>query len=226
MAAARVRSDGLRRRPSSLRSRCATFPASSACVRASGAAPAKCASSSTASALFRHDLTVEEVTQRVRAKIQGLVPTALVEGSTRTDIRVRLREDDRGTLRDLMSLDISAPGRNVLPLAVVLKGEPIVAEGPGEIRRVGGRHAAIITAAYEGLALDKVAAQADDRCRHPVAQTSSASNTRSPAVASRRNSPTVRCCSRCCSPCSSSTRSWPRSSSRCGSPCSSWRRSR
>ena len=97
-------------------------------------------------ALFRFDLTAQEVAERVRAKIQGSVPTALVEGSTRTDIRVRLAEDDRATLRDLMEINVAAAGAPALPLYAVLEGDPHVAEGPGEIRRVGGRHAAVLTA--------------------------------------------------------------------------------
>jgi len=111
-------------------------------------------------ALFRFGLTAEDVAQRVRSKIQGRVPTSLVEGSTRTDIRVRLQERDRATLRDLLDLDVAAPGRDPLPLRAVLKGKPQVAEGPGEIHRVGGRHAAIVTASYEGLDLGRVSAEA------------------------------------------------------------------
>ncbi|MHC5051305.1 MAG: efflux RND transporter permease subunit, partial [Planctomycetota bacterium] len=51
--------------------------------------------------LFRFGLSAEEVANRIRAKIQGQIPTALVEGSTRTDIRVRVQESDRDTLDDL-----------------------------------------------------------------------------------------------------------------------------
>jgi len=119
-------------------------------------------------ALFRFGLSAEEVANRVRAKIQGQIPTALVEGSTRTDIRVRLRESDRDTLRDLVNLDVAPPGAKPLALHRVLDGEPVVAEGPGEIRRVGGRHAAVVTAAYEGLQLDRISARAAEIAR-PVA---------------------------------------------------------
>ncbi|MHC4957343.1 MAG: efflux RND transporter permease subunit [Planctomycetota bacterium] len=112
-------------------------------------------------ALQRFDVTAEDVTQRVRAKIQGRVPTSLVEGSLRTDIRVRIREEDRSSLRDLLDLDVAAPAsERSLPLRMVLTGNPVVAEGPGEIHRVGGRHAAIVTAAYEGLDLGAVSDEA------------------------------------------------------------------
>ena len=111
--------------------------------------------------LFRSGLTAEEVATRVRGKLQGRVPTALVEGSVRTDIRVRVEKSDRDTLRDLLALDISRPGQAPRPLHAVLRGEPEVAEGPGEIHRVGGRHAAIVTAAYEGLDLGRVSAEAE-----------------------------------------------------------------
>jgi HAE1 family hydrophobic/amphiphilic exporter-1 len=119
-------------------------------------------------ALFRFGLSAEEVANRVRAKIQGQIPTALVEGSTRTDIRVRLQQSDRDTLRDLVNLDVAPPGAKSLPLHRVLDGEPVVAEGPGEIRRVGGRHAAVVTAAYEGLQLERISARAAAIAR-PVA---------------------------------------------------------
>jgi len=119
-------------------------------------------------ALFRFGLSAEEVANRVRAKIQGQIPTALVEGSTRTDIRVRVQESDRDTLRDLLDLDIARPGAKSHSLHEVLAGEPVVAEGPGEIRRVGGRHAAVVTAAYEGLQLERISARAAAIAR-PVA---------------------------------------------------------
>jgi HAE1 family hydrophobic/amphiphilic exporter-1 len=119
-------------------------------------------------ALFRFGLSAEDVANRVRAKIQGQIPTALVEGSTRTDIRVRLQQSDRDTLRDLVNLDVAPPGATPLPLHRVLDGEPVVAEGPGEIRRVGGRHAAVVTAAYEGLQLERISERAAEIAR-PVA---------------------------------------------------------
>jgi len=111
-------------------------------------------------ALFRFNLTAEEVAQRIRSKIQGRIPTSLVEGSTRTDIRVRIQASDRATLRDLLDLDIAPRGQSAVPLRVVLKGDPVVAEGPGEIHRVGGRHASIVTANYEGMQLGAVSEQA------------------------------------------------------------------
>jgi HAE1 family hydrophobic/amphiphilic exporter-1 len=111
-------------------------------------------------ALYRFGLTAEEVAGRVRSKVQGRIPTSLVEGSTRTDIRVRVEESDRADLRDLLSLDIAPLGRKPLPLRMVLKGDPLVAEGPGEIHRVGGRHAAVLTANYEGLQLGRMSSEA------------------------------------------------------------------
>ncbi|MGQ0613832.1 MAG: efflux RND transporter permease subunit [Planctomycetaceae bacterium] len=120
-------------------------------------------------ALFRNGLTVEQVAGRLRAKIEGLVPTALVEGSTRTGVRVRLQEMDRDTLRRLTDMDISAEGAAPLPLLAVLLGPPEVAEGPGEIRRVSGRHAALVTADYDGFDLGALTAQAEAMAR-PVAE--------------------------------------------------------
>ena len=111
-------------------------------------------------ALFRFGLTAEEVATRVQGKLTGRVPTSLVEGSARTDVRVRIAADDRASVRDLKELDVADPGSGSLPLRMVLDGEPVVAEGPGEVRRVGGRHAATIEADYEGLQLDRVAREA------------------------------------------------------------------
>jgi len=108
-------------------------------------------------ALFRFGLTAEEVATRVQSKLTGRIPTSLVEGSARTDIRVRIAEDDRASVRDLKELDVAGANGRALPLRMVLDGDPIVAEGPGEVRRVGGRHAATIEADYEGLQLDRVA---------------------------------------------------------------------
>ncbi|MHC4848707.1 MAG: efflux RND transporter permease subunit, partial [Planctomycetota bacterium] len=119
-------------------------------------------------ALFRFGVTAEEVARRVQAKLQGRVPTALVEGSERTDIRVRVAEEDRGSVRDLLELDVASAGQRPLPLRMVLLGRPLVAEGPGEVRRVGGRHAATVEADYEGLQLDRVSAAAAD-IANPIA---------------------------------------------------------
>jgi HAE1 family hydrophobic/amphiphilic exporter-1 len=117
--------------------------------------------------LFRHGMTVEEVARRIRDKLQGLIPTALVEGSERTDVRVRLQESDRTTLRQLEGLDIS-PDASLIPLSAVLAEPPQVAEGPGEIRRVQGRHAAVVTASYEGFELGRLA-EAARRAAVPIA---------------------------------------------------------
>jgi len=110
--------------------------------------------------LFRRGLTAEEVATRVKEKLVGRIPTALVEGSERTDIRVRVEEEDREHLRDLLRVDVAPAGKGPLPLSVLLTGTPAVAEGPGEIRRVGGRHAAVVTAAYEGLQLGRMTDEA------------------------------------------------------------------
>jgi HAE1 family hydrophobic/amphiphilic exporter-1 len=110
--------------------------------------------------LFRRGLTAEEVATRVREKLAGRIPTALVEGSERTDIRVRVEEEDRASLRDLLALDVAPAGKGPLPLAAILAGDLAVAEGPGEIRRVGGRHASVVTAAYGGLQLGRVTGEA------------------------------------------------------------------
>ncbi|MEE8107288.1 MAG: efflux RND transporter permease subunit, partial [Planctomycetota bacterium] len=108
-------------------------------------------------ALFRHELTVAEVAARIRRKLQGLVPTSLVEGSERTDVRVRLKEGDRSTLQQLAALNVSNPGKPPIPLGSILAEPPKVAEGPGEIRRVGGRHCAVVTASYKGFELGRLA---------------------------------------------------------------------
>jgi HAE1 family hydrophobic/amphiphilic exporter-1 len=120
-------------------------------------------------ALFRFGLTAEEVATRVQGKLTGRIPTSLVEGSARTDVRVRIAEDDRASVRDLKELDVADPGAGSLPLRMVLAGDPVVAEGPGEVRRVGGRHAATIEADYEGLQLDRVAKEAAAAAK-PIAE--------------------------------------------------------
>ena len=119
--------------------------------------------------LFRRGLTAEEVATRLRGKLEGRIPTALVEGSKRTDIRVRVEEEDRERLRDLLGMDVAPAGKGPLPLSALLRGDPAVAEGPGEIRRVGGRHAAVVTAAYEGLQLGRVTDEARALCE-PIAR--------------------------------------------------------
>ncbi len=107
--------------------------------------------------LARYDLSVYEVASLVRNKVQGEVVTEYREEDRKIDIRVRLRDDDRRGIEDLMRLTVN-PGEEIpIPLAAV--ADIRVQEGPSEIRRIDQQRAALITANLDGLDLGRATSE-------------------------------------------------------------------
>jgi HAE1 family hydrophobic/amphiphilic exporter-1 len=102
-------------------------------------------------ALARYDLKLGEVAETIRNKVQGVVATRFTERERKIDVRTRLPERDLTTVGTLQTLQVN-PGRSpALPLNAVAAIE--VADGPAEIRHVGGRRAEIVSADLAGLDL-------------------------------------------------------------------------
>ncbi len=96
-------------------------------------------------------LDPKSVTDVLRAKIQGDVPTRYAERERKIDIRVRL---DRRQLRhvgELMQLNVNPAGRPEIPLRTV--GSVVQEEGPSEIRRIGNLRGAEVQATLRGFDL-------------------------------------------------------------------------
>ena len=101
--------------------------------------------------LERYNLSTGAVAGALRDKIQGTQASRLAWGERRIDMVVRLVERDRQTLEQLERLNINPQLDPPIPLIAVADLEH--AEGPSEIRRVGQRRAAVVSANLSGLDL-------------------------------------------------------------------------
>jgi HAE1 family hydrophobic/amphiphilic exporter-1 len=105
--------------------------------------------------LAAYGLTVQEVADRVRAKVLGEVATDLNRQDRQIDVRVRAQEGYRDSVGDLAQLTVAQRGKTSIPLSAV--AQVIEAEGPADIRRSDGDRAAVITANLVGRDLESAA---------------------------------------------------------------------
>lgn len=99
-------------------------------------------------------LNIFEVATIVRNKVQGETTTKFHQEDRRIDIRVRLTEDDRASLRDLNRIVVN-PEADV-PIFLASVADIKLDEGPSEIRRINGQRSALITANTEGRDLGSI----------------------------------------------------------------------
>lgn len=111
--------------------------------------------------LARFGLDVSTAAKVVQAKLLGDIPTQLSKGETRYDIRVRADRKYLRGLEDLWRLEIELGTGNFVPLASLadMRIEP----GPSEIRRVGQRRVAVVSANLEGRDLGTVSREIQER---------------------------------------------------------------
>lgn len=94
--------------------------------------------------LAEYGLSLRNVADLVRTKVQGRVTTQFRKEDQLIDILVRLREEDRLGISELRGLIVN-PGAPVsIPLSAV--ADLSINEGPSEIRRVNQQRTALITA--------------------------------------------------------------------------------
>lgn len=113
--------------------------------------------------LARFGLEVSGVAALVQAKVLGNVPTKLSRGEDRYDIRVRADRNWMRTLEDLQNLRIDLPGGSSVPLSSL--AEMRVRPGPSEVRRVGQRRVAVVTANLVGTDLGAVSREILEKVR-------------------------------------------------------------
>lgn len=106
--------------------------------------------------LANYGFTINQLAALVRNKVQGEIPTEFNERDRRIDIRVRLREQDRGSVSRLENLVINPGGANPIVLSAV--ADIVVDEGPAEIRRLGPQRVGVITGNIVGRDLQSVVA--------------------------------------------------------------------
>ncbi len=104
--------------------------------------------------LAKWNLDLLTLSNIVRQKIKGDIATRLNQGEREVDIRVRthpLSETSIDEVKNLIIADV-----NGIPIRLRAVANVVVATGPSEIRRIGQRRAAVVTANLSGIDLGTV----------------------------------------------------------------------
>jgi len=101
-----------------------------------------------------HGLSIAQIGSSVRTLVNGEVASRFHQGDTDTDIRVRLREEDRQRYEDILSLTILSPRGTTVPLRDVASISP--ATGPTVIEREDRQRHVAVGADYLGRTQSEV----------------------------------------------------------------------
>lgn len=107
------------------------------------------------------DLAIGDVAETIRNKVQGEVATRLTEGDREIDIVVRSVEVGSASVADIQSFIVAQ--RDGVPVYLKSIADVRLVSGPSEIRRIGQKRAAIISANLDGR--DMGSASADVRSK-------------------------------------------------------------
>ncbi|MGB2705249.1 MAG: efflux RND transporter permease subunit [Candidatus Omnitrophota bacterium] len=91
-----------------------------------------------------HNLSVADIAQTAQIAMKGYIASQLKEKGQEIDIRVRMREIDRGDFNKLSRLQIHAPSGETVPLFTVARF--VRGKGPSEIKRLDQERTIIISA--------------------------------------------------------------------------------
>ena len=108
--------------------------------------------------LARLGLSLGDVADTVRNKLQGEIATRLTEGDREIDIVVRSVDLGRASVGDIS--DFIVAQRNRVPIYLKSVASVQKTEGPSEIRRIGQKRAAVVSADIVGRDMAAVAADA------------------------------------------------------------------
>ena len=111
--------------------------------------------------LARHNLTVASVAERLRLAVEGQVSSTFPGKDERIDIRVRADLSTMRHVEQLASLPVNPDAERPLTLGSV--ATLTVADGPSEIRHIGGRRAAVLSASLSGFDLGATGAEVERR---------------------------------------------------------------
>jgi len=111
--------------------------------------------------LARHGLTVAEVASRLRLAVEGEVSSTFPGRDERVDIRVRADVAQLGRVEQLRDLPVNPGAERPLPLGAVAAFE--IRDGPSDVRHVGGRRAATLSASLTGFDLGATADEVEAR---------------------------------------------------------------
>jgi len=100
------------------------------------------------------------LSETLRDRVQGVVPTRFKEEDRQIDIRVRNREADRASAADVRNLVLPGPDGQPIRLSAVADVRPD--RGPAEIHRLQQQRAAVIAANLDGRSLGSVVGEIED----------------------------------------------------------------
>ncbi len=110
--------------------------------------------------LASYGLSLRNVAELVRHKVQGKIATDFRQDERQIDVLVRLRKEDRLGLDELRRLIINPNAE--IPIALSAVADLRVNEGPSEIRRIDQQRAAVVTANIQGVDLGTASALIHD----------------------------------------------------------------
>jgi len=99
-------------------------------------------------------LDMRTLSETLRDRLQGVVPTRFKEEDRQIDVRVRNREQDRASLEDLRNMVV--PGPDEQPLRLLTVADVLIDRGPAEIHRIQQQRGAVISANVQGRGLGAV----------------------------------------------------------------------
>ncbi len=91
------------------------------------------------------------LSETLKNRVLGVVPTRFKEADRQIDIRIRNREADRSSLSDVRNLVL--PGPDGEPIRLLSVADVTEARGPAEIHRLQQQRAAVISANLDGRGL-------------------------------------------------------------------------
>ena len=101
------------------------------------------------------------LSETLKNRVLGVVPTRFKETDRQIDIRLRNRQEDRDSVEDVRNLVL--PGSEGEPLRLLSVADVIEARGPAEIHRLQQQRAAIVSANLEGRSLGSAMAEVQTR---------------------------------------------------------------
>jgi hydrophobic/amphiphilic exporter-1 (mainly G- bacteria), HAE1 family len=102
-------------------------------------------------------LDMGTLSETLKNRVLGTVPTRFKEEDRQIDIRIRNREEDRQSVSDVRNLVLPGPGGE--PIRLLSVAQVTESRGPAEIHRLQQQRAAIVSANLDGRSLgDAVAA--------------------------------------------------------------------
>ncbi len=110
--------------------------------------------------LARLGLDMGTLSETLRNRVQGVVPTRFKEVDRQIDIRIRNQEADRSSVADVKNLIL--PGNGDQPIRLVSVADVTEARGPAEIHRLQQQRAAVISANLEGRSLGAAISDVED----------------------------------------------------------------